>query len=204
MTLIFAELNDKELDYLLKPEMTGVFVLLRGYGYSLNKQLLEDAVAKTDIDTVYTNDETLLNNSVLFNNKTKRYNIYFYNKETHKNVWIHDIYENLRRENDITRMYYCGLFEQEDNDMKKLIAKVIKSNVIYTRRKNTNPNRRKDYLISQTPAKNISYTPGDDKITCELPFVNPGVLFDFKLADYGIKWAISKKDFPEGEIKNGR
>lgn len=123
MELRYYEMNDDEFinfcesnDYHTSSIIGRNFILLRGYGYKYNVQTAkfihelgwEDAI-------IYTNDEELL--SMLhfdcFDKKTERFSIYI------NDVWIHELYENIRISNNILKMYKNGVFGKEEENERK-------------------------------------------------------------------------------------
>lgn len=123
MELRYYEMNDDEFitfcesnDYHTSSIIGRNFILLRGYGYKYNVQTAkfihelgwEDAI-------IYTNDEELL--SMLhfdcFDKKTERFSIYI------NDVWIHELYENIRISNNILKMYKNGVFGKEEESERK-------------------------------------------------------------------------------------
>lgn len=129
ITLKYYEMNDDEFisliyeknieDYLLNPlSCNDEIVFYRGDGYKQNSSIInkiQEDIHGLEIKdqnninyTIYTNDEELLSllHYECFDRKIKRFSIYI------NDVWIHDLYENIQIENNILKMYKCGIFDK--------------------------------------------------------------------------------------------
>lgn len=129
ITLKYYEMNDNDFisliyeknieDFLPSPlSCNDEIVVYRGNGYKQNKSIInkiQEDIHGLEIKdqnninyTIYTNDEELLStlHYECFDRKIKRFSIYI------NNVWIHDLYENIQIENNILKMYKCGIFDK--------------------------------------------------------------------------------------------
>ena len=129
ITLKYYEMNDIEFisliyeknieDYLPSPlSCNDNIVVYRGGGYQQNKSIInkiQESIKSLYIKdrdninyTIYTNDEELLSmlHYECFNKITKRFSIYI------NDVWVHKIYENIRLDNNILKMYKSGVLEE--------------------------------------------------------------------------------------------
>ena len=129
ITLKYYEMNDNDFisliyeknieDFLPSPlSCDDEIVIYRGNGYKRNKSIInkiQEIIKSLEIKerdnincTIYTNDEELLSllHYECFDRKIQRFSIYI------NDVWIHDLYENIRLENNILKMYKSGVLNE--------------------------------------------------------------------------------------------
>ena len=130
ITLKYYEMNDNDFisliyeknieDFLPSPlSCDDEIVIYRGNGYKQNESIIneiQESIHSLEIKdqknincTIYTNDEELLSmlHYECFDRKIQRFSIYI------NDVWIHNLYENIRLENNILKMYKSGVLNEE-------------------------------------------------------------------------------------------
>ena len=114
LNLYFVETPDKNLTFIQAKYNFYSFklfvVLHRGNGYKINQGLVDKLEDNTSI---LTNDETLLNHFRFWNEETKTYNIFKLSKDGEWKPLSDFAYSNLRKANDLTKIFWCGMFDEE-------------------------------------------------------------------------------------------
>ena len=107
-----------EFNKVLAFNMTGEYFLIirRNNGFFRNREIMLEYASAKDI-IIYTDDETMLNYASF--DVDNKYNIEFKFPKCDKFIHITQLHPNLRRENDLTKMYQSKVFHDDFEEFIK-------------------------------------------------------------------------------------
>ena len=88
-------------------------LIYRRNGYAFNKSII-DSLSGEDIN-IYTDDETMLTYAADYDESIHNFKVFLMDEYTNgKFIPLRERYENVRASQNLTKMYYIGLFESEE------------------------------------------------------------------------------------------